>query len=68
VVWSSTAVWRRCGNGPAAAHAGGALPRDSGEQRGRHDAVDVADRWVGTLWGARSLAAGCGAVRQLARR
>jgi hypothetical protein len=39
---------RWCGSGPAAARVGGALPRDSGERRGRRDAVDVTDRWAGT--------------------
>jgi hypothetical protein len=38
VVWSSAAAWRRRGNGPAVALAGGALPCDSGERRGRRDA------------------------------
>jgi hypothetical protein len=36
--WSSVAEWRRLGSGPAAACAGGALPRDSGGRRGRRDA------------------------------
>jgi hypothetical protein len=38
MVWSSTTVWHRCGSGPTASRAGGALPRDSGERRGRRDA------------------------------
>jgi hypothetical protein len=40
VVWSSAAAWHRCGSGsgPAAACAGGVLPRDSGERQGRRDA------------------------------
>jgi hypothetical protein len=57
------AVWHRCGSGPAVARAGGALPRDSVERRGRRDVDGVADRWAEMRRGARSLAAGCG-VRQ----
>jgi hypothetical protein len=37
--------------GAAVACAGGALPRDSGGQRGRRDAVDAADRLAGARWG-----------------
>jgi hypothetical protein len=49
--WSRTVAWRRRSSDPAMARAGGALPHDSGERRGRHDAVDVADRWVGARRG-----------------
>jgi hypothetical protein len=53
-------VWRRRGSGPAAARAGGALPRDSGERRGRRDA-GRRGRQVGRgTMGARSSVAGCG--------
>jgi hypothetical protein len=38
MTWSSAAVWHRRGSGPAAAHAGVALPRDSGGRRGQRDA------------------------------
>jgi hypothetical protein len=37
-----------------------ALPRDSGERRGRRDAGGVADRWARTRRGARSSVAQCG--------
>jgi hypothetical protein len=33
--------------GVGEARAGGALPHDSGERKGRRDTVNVADRWAG---------------------
>jgi hypothetical protein len=49
--WSTAALFHQCGSRPAAARAGGALPRDSGERRGRRNMVDVADRCAGVRRG-----------------
>jgi hypothetical protein len=46
--WSSAMVWLRRGSGPVEARAGGALPRDNGERRGRCNTDGVANRWAET--------------------
>jgi hypothetical protein len=59
--WSSAAAWHR----HARAERCRVTVEDGGVGATR---VDVADRWAGARWGARSSAAGCGAVRRSARR
>jgi hypothetical protein len=54
------AAWRRRGNGSATVRAGHALPRDSGERRGRCDAGRRGRQVGRDAMGARSSAAGCG--------